>query len=345
MTSDFDNKIIQFSNSINEIGLMEGKMGACLYFLIVGKVQDKKNFTKQGKLLIDDIIKNVSINTPTDFGFGLAGIGWAFEYLIQNKLLKGNSDVILEDFDNCILKTLSTDSYLDIDFADGLTGYLLYVIQRLKFKRKPEKSLAYKLNCELLILILNSIDQKYLLSQHPITDDIQFDFFQNYPYLIRLLGFAFDLDLFNSKIERMVNELFQYFETSTHGLNANRLHLVLEIMVLCKKMSINKWDGLIDKLLYSIDFEKLIREIDTTSIGFRNGLSGLKYILLNATRILPIESLYQMKVYQVLRSLPEIAIESLPEAKEISIEKISFSNGIIGAIIFEQLNTSSLINI
>lgn len=341
MLTDFDDKIIQYSNSINEIGLMEGKMGACLYFFIVGKVQDKKHFTKQGELLLDEVFERVSISTPTNFANGLAGIGWAVEYLIQSNLVKGNSDVILEEIDNCILKTLTLDDGLDIDFTDGLIGYLFYFIQRLKSERKSGKSIAFELNRELLILTLNRIDQKYLSSAHPITDDIQFDFFQNYPYLIRLLGFAFGLNIFNTKIERMVNELFRYFETSTHGLNTNRLHLVLEIIVLCKKMSINKWDGLIDNLLHSIGFEELIKEIDTQCVGIRSGLSGLKYILSNATYILPIDNIYQIKAFKSLSSLPEVAIGSLFEAKEISLEKICLSNGVMGAMLFELLGTSS----
>lgn len=342
MITDFDKKIIQYSNSISDLGVMEGKMGACLYFYIAGKIQQKKHFTKQGDLLLDEIFKSASLSTPTNFENGLAGIGWGLECLIQNNQVKGNSDKILEDIDNSILKALSTDFDLDIDFNDGLTGYLLYVIQRLNSKRKSKKSLAFKLNCELLIFVLNSIDQKYLSSAHPITDDIQFDFFQNYPYLIRLLGFAFDLNLFNTKIAQMANELFRHFETSTHALNTNRLHLVLEIIILSKKLKINKWNGLIDNLLYSIDFEKLIKEIDPTSIGFRRGLAGLNYSLLKATNILPIDSTYQMKAYQALSSLPEIVIEFSYETKEISLEKNSLSNGIMGAMLYEMHNTSLL---
>jgi len=341
MITEFDKKTIQYSNSISDLGVMEGKMGACLYFYIAGKIQQKKYFTKQGELLLDEIFKSVSLSTPTNFGNGLSGIGWGLECLIQNNQVKGNSDKILEDIDNSILKTLSTDFDLDIDFNDGLTGYMLYVIQRLNSKRKSEKSLAFKLNCELLIYILNSIDQKYLSSAHPITDDIQFDFFQNYPYLVKLLGFAFDLNLFNTKIRRMANELFRYFETSTHALNTNRLHLVLEIMILTNKLQSNKWNRLIDNLLYSICFENLIREIDATNLGFRSGLAGLKYCLTKVTHILPADSIYQMEARQALKSLPEILIESPSEAKDIPIEKFSLSNGLIGSMLFEMHNTSS----
>jgi len=335
MTTTFDDKMIHYSNTLRDNGLMEGKMGACLYFFIVGKLQRKKHFTKQAEALLDGIFNTVSLSSQTNFGQGMAGIGWGIEYLIRNNLVKGNSDEILEDIDNCVLKVLTTDDQLGIELSDGLTGYLLYIIQRLKSKRTNDKSLSFELNRELLILILNRLDQTYLSSAHPITNDIQFDFLQNFPYLIRSLRFAYDLCLFNTKIERMTYGLISHFETSMHGLNTNKLHLALEIKLLSNKMSINKWERLIDNLLYTIDFNELVNEVDLQSAGFRNGLAGLIYLLQIAVQSLPFDNQYHDKASHVLSSLPMIKIDLPKENDELFVQKICLSNGIMGATLFE----------
>ncbi|MFR5871025.1 MAG: hypothetical protein ACLUEV_04710 [Alistipes sp.] len=43
-------------------------------------------------------------NIPINFVDGLCGIGWGVEHLIQNALLEGDSDDVLEDIDKKIIE-------------------------------------------------------------------------------------------------------------------------------------------------------------------------------------------------------------------------------------------------
>lgn len=335
MLSEFDRKIIQYSSSIKDLGLMEGKMGACLFFYIIGKAQKKSHFNKQGELLLDNIINEVSSNIPTNFGRGLAGIGWGVEYLIQNKYVDGNSDEILEDIDNQILLTLSTINNFGLDISDGLSGYILYLVQRLKNKRTGKRSLSFDLNKELLIYTLNRIHKKEIKENFSFSDVIQFDFFQGHTYLLRLLRHVYDLHLFNDKVEHMASDLLSQLEAFRPRHHTNRLHLAIEIGLLSNSISTSKWNNMIDNLLHSVDFDSLVDEVVIQSISLRNGLTGLRYLLISMVNYLPTDSQYREKARQALIALPQNDLTLPLKDDPLLIQKISLSKGIMGARLLE----------
>ena len=92
----------------------------------------------------------------SDIENGLSGIGLAIEFLIQNNFVEGDPDEVLEEVDNKVFKYLNEENINSFDLTNGLTGYLVYLIARLKVRKSPD-SMAYEINKELLILVINRL--------------------------------------------------------------------------------------------------------------------------------------------------------------------------------------------
>ena len=54
---------------------------------------------------MNEVFDKIHKKLPVDFGTGLAGIGWAVEYLIQNKTVEDSSLEVCEEIDHMIMKT------------------------------------------------------------------------------------------------------------------------------------------------------------------------------------------------------------------------------------------------
>ena len=85
-------------------GLLNGKMGGVAFFGQYAKHTDKAYFREYAEELLDEVFDMVHENIPINFVDGLCGIGWGVEHLIQNALLEGDSDDVLEDIDKKIIE-------------------------------------------------------------------------------------------------------------------------------------------------------------------------------------------------------------------------------------------------
>jgi len=125
---------------INNIGLLEGKMGIAIFFYHYYNHTKKALFRDFGGELIDEIYDEVHINSPLDFINGLSGIAWGIEYLIRNKYVDADPDEILEDLDNKILEW-DVRRIMDISLENGLIGLAYYIINRCSNKDKRCQSI------------------------------------------------------------------------------------------------------------------------------------------------------------------------------------------------------------
>jgi hypothetical protein len=83
-------------------GLYTGEMGLVLFLFRYSRFTQNKLYADYCFELIETFEKRIHQDTPIDYKEGLAGIGSAIEYLVQNGFIETNTDDILEDFDNQI---------------------------------------------------------------------------------------------------------------------------------------------------------------------------------------------------------------------------------------------------
>ncbi len=112
------------------IGLYHGKMGIVLFFAHYAKFTNETLYDDFAGELLNEIAEEIHADTPVNFEYGLSGIGWGIEYLIQNKFMGGNPNEILSDIDNRIME-INLRKMADTSINTGLEGIIYYISKRL----------------------------------------------------------------------------------------------------------------------------------------------------------------------------------------------------------------------
>lgn len=85
------------------IGLTYGKMGVALFLYRYARSVNKSELTEYADEMLSEVIDDISRNTSLDYDYGLSGIGVAISYLLNNKYLDSESEIILSQLDDLIM--------------------------------------------------------------------------------------------------------------------------------------------------------------------------------------------------------------------------------------------------
>ncbi|MCX6219576.1 MAG: hypothetical protein NTZ69_01140 [Bacteroidia bacterium] len=267
-------------------GLIHGNTGLCIFFYRLSQQKNNPEYEKLADALLDKAFANLTTSASADFENGLAGVGWGIEYLVQNRFAEGNTDEILEEVDNKVFKVLNEENHTSFDLGNGLTGYLFYLISRLKNKAEP-RSMAQRINRELLILTINKMDELATAQFPTLVKEMQFDLFWRFPVMLYGLTEAFKLNIYNSKIGCMVRQWLPYFEAYLPSLHINRIFLAVALKRICSQMPESRLEKQGRILLFATDFEILKTEIDHSLLNIRFGWPGAAWLLNRASEEIP----------------------------------------------------------
>ncbi len=268
-------------------GLMRGSMGLSIFFYHLAKsTNNNQEYEELADNLLDKVFPSISTWSSPDFENGLAGIGWGIEYLVQNGFAEGNTDEVLEEIDNKIFKILQKDNLTSFELTNGLTGYLFYLISRLKKPTNPN-ALEQRINRELLISVINSLEGLVTNQFTSIVKEMNFDLFWRFPAVLYGLSEAFNLNIYPEKIKRMIKQWLPYFEAYIPSMHINRLYLAT---VLCQVNAIlpnKRLEKQIQILLFATDFETVKTEFNPNVQNIRYGWPGVVWLLKKASLIIP----------------------------------------------------------
>ena len=113
--------------------------------------------------LLDSLICSMTADIPDNYAEGLAGIGTAIEYLLQNGFIEGNADEILSEIDRRLILSISSISGGMWNLPTGLCGWLRYFRFRLQNPLIIDKQI-YLLNKETLFYGLCCLKSNRYLS-------------------------------------------------------------------------------------------------------------------------------------------------------------------------------------
>jgi lantibiotic modifying enzyme len=263
------------------LGLLNGKMGIALFFYYYSNIFKDKKSEQFADALLDELYESLMKQgklTLLTFGNGLAGIGWCLEYFVNHRFCEGNTDNILKDVDDAVFKTVNEHEHLPINLQQGLTGYLLYVVSRLKNK-KDNKKISTQVNQGLLIKIINKLDEELPNQFQQIGKEVQFDLLWDFPVLFWALNKALELDVYNQKITIMIEQWMFYLNTHLPGIQCHRLSLALSLHKINEKLKREDIDRQIRVLLFSINFDVLRKEINPYAFNLQHGWYGIILLL------------------------------------------------------------------
>jgi len=134
------NVLLLNASFIDNLGLLNGKMGIAIFFYQYSRYTGSKIFGDYAGELIDEIYEEININTPVDFANGLTGIGWGIEYLVKSKFLEADTDEALSEIDNTVYRHRLQNPIL-LGNSNDMFGYGFYYLARIMGHEKGDDNL------------------------------------------------------------------------------------------------------------------------------------------------------------------------------------------------------------
>lgn len=202
------NVLLLNASFIDNLGLLNGKMGIAIFFYRYGRYSDNKVFTDYAGELIDEIYEEISTTTTVDFTNGLTGIGWGIGYLTENRFVDTNTDEALVDIDNAVYRNM-LNSPLLLDNGNDLFGYGLYCISRLSGHEHDDDNLTTLIKKEHLIYLTDECERLLIHKRY-----LEFNILQlSISTINSILWFLIEMEklgIFPSKVRQILKYLPDY---------------------------------------------------------------------------------------------------------------------------------------
>ena len=287
---------------------MHGKTGLAIQFYHLAKKTGNTAFETFSGELLDDIIQALSTQVPLDFENGLAGIGWGFEYLIQNGFLDADADDVLEELDNQIFRTFLGNTSANFSLLNGVLGTGYYFLKRIRGACKKQKNVIIGTNELALLQICDQLNQMVTANNgfakepcEPTTSNVQksspngynVPFFDITWNLTALIGFLIELQELNTpKFDptNLLNKVLTplLLTSSLPLLQCNRMLLLYHLIKLKNTVDMKQGNSkneigllsnqIIKNIITGFDNEKYNNELCGLNFSIRNGISGVAII-------------------------------------------------------------------
>lgn len=126
-------KEILTSLFMNDYSLMNGQMGATIFFALLSRFTGNHWYEGFADELLGNICNNISLQLPLNFAYGLCGIGWGIEFLKYHGFIGDDTDEILSEIDMAVMER-DLRRNRDVSLTTGLGGIYSYVFSRLDSK-------------------------------------------------------------------------------------------------------------------------------------------------------------------------------------------------------------------
>ncbi len=274
-----NNTLILNTSFIDNIGLMHGKMGICIYFYHLAHKTRNKTYENYAGELIDEIYEEINTNTPLDFENGLAGIGWGIEYLVQNKFIDADTDDILAELDEMLYKKSLNSQVNDISLLTGMIGLGTYFLMRFKNSNSSDNKTPKRNLKHYLILLIDSTERMLTDNSNILKEPKAFDITWDYPVLLLFLANLHSLNIYNHKVEIIINKLIVQSQEINDfpKLFSNHLFLAYALSKVYEFYHLPIINNLSTKLFESVNLNAIYLEIHTNN-SIRYGKSGITLI-------------------------------------------------------------------
>ena len=124
-----NSKLISSIDDKFSINLEDGKMGLCIYFYNLSRLEETKEEYKQvAEKFLDDVINKLSNKNNMGTAHVLAGIAVGISHLVKEKFVEGDINEILENVDGHIFKLLAFLKSEESNYPKPMLIPLLYYL-------------------------------------------------------------------------------------------------------------------------------------------------------------------------------------------------------------------------
>ena len=273
-----NNKLI-FIDELYPIDLAYGKMGLCIYLYYLSRWEENDEYRQVADRLLDEVIANMPNMRDISVENGLAGIGLGLSHLVKEEFLGGDINIILEEVDSEIFKSIAfaetEGTYLSKPMLLQLIYY--FYLRHTELKSSDHKYLYQELIIKMIEMTHQNQRSDFFQEQSSFS-------IQNYntPLFLFVFSKIFELNVYNQRLTKIIEEYMSQILSSIPYLHANRLFLLYGL--LCIKTYLPDYQNKIiehaELLINRIDIEYIMNfEFKNQDIYIKDGLSFV-YILL-----------------------------------------------------------------
>lgn len=329
-------KILQIQDSMlsENAGLFTGDMGICLALYLLSKKGKIKQAEVEADKLLEHIIDVIKNPCNTTFDNGLAGIGWAINFLHSSNNLDGDVDEILYNIDASLYKDLTkTNAVFNISVANGLSGYLVYFTERLANSSHHIDTVQHRLIVESIQI---AVDKLYELMPDILpktSNDLYISVLWEIPFVFFNLSRIYELGIYRDKIKNVIRCWEVFIQSAIPFYNINKLYFAVSLAYMNRILKEPYIERHVDLLIHSIEFEEIESEIDLRVINMNEGWPLTVLILYFANQYIPKTQPKHMCFDTLRKKILRNNFSTLQDCLNLNSEKkvpISFINGIGG---------------
>lgn len=134
--------LLAHAYSSQDIGLFYGVAGWILFFFHYARYSKKTYYEDFAGDLLDFLYARLDPELSLSFESGLCGIGWAMEYLVQSGFMRGDTSLLLREFDEKVMEW-DPAKIKDLSLETGLLGIFQYVEARARSARQNNKPFPF----------------------------------------------------------------------------------------------------------------------------------------------------------------------------------------------------------
>lgn len=123
--------VLHSMDNASAIGLLYGQTGIAAVLARYARASGESDFEIVADALIDNVTEKIKGSKDISFAYGISGICWGIEYLIQEGIMPGPGHGICEKADEYVMKT-PPYSIEDFSLERGLPGLWHYVWARIQ---------------------------------------------------------------------------------------------------------------------------------------------------------------------------------------------------------------------
>jgi hypothetical protein len=322
-------QIIQSLGMKGRLGLVNGKMGKCVYFFKLSVLSANSQYRKHAEKVFDRICEELPVEVYILPVSELIHIGIGIVYLYRNNYIKGNINEILRDFDDRIFLILTSNktNHTSSKLFDVIPA-LYYTLIRLEQLKKGSNShfLMEELSIKLFNDLYTTSDPAFF--EEPMRFSLEFCF----PLFLYLLSKMYALHFYNYRLDEVIKEFIYTISSKIPVLHTNRLYLLWSLLHLKKVTQLTVFDEQIEILTNHINFQKIINdEFKNRDVFIKDGVSGVCLLLFN------LEKLNCKLVYDKKLFIQSIENSDIWNVKQWESENLGLLNGFCGLLLVYHL--------
>lgn len=107
LDNELKKRILRSVLGIESPGLLNGKMGLCVYLFVMGRKMEDGKMSQMAEDILRQILGNLRSCSSLGFAEGLTGEALGLAYLVRENYVEGDVNDILLEVDQCIFKKVS----------------------------------------------------------------------------------------------------------------------------------------------------------------------------------------------------------------------------------------------